>query len=467
MGLSVGPDMSNASALLSRGSVSKNAILAAFISASRLLRTYREERVARLHARLVAPRDTDSPATGHHDDGPTSRAAAAVATSSTPVDRTEGDAEANPGSLARLIDATTETIVAKDAHLGVLICNKAFAHALDTTPRELAGKRVLRRGFLLPRDHQDAASSVRGNDIDERATLDGTTLHREIVVQDLSARRRVFDLVIVPIRDGRDAVVGILSAASDATDLTNTLRELERKDRALARAAAEIRGLSRRLADIREEERVRISREIHDDLGQRLTAINLTLHWLSGRTGGDPEQLRSSILDVVKMNTDLISAVQTIANRLRPAILDDGGLEAALRWLITGLGRRGGPAFTLNYETTLPDPESRVCVGLFRVAQECVSNVLRHADARNVTLTVSNTHDGRLLFVCDDDGVGINSATLAADPGLGLIGMRERVAQIGGCFSIGGGREGGTRVRIMVPCSPGKEWSGVAEDDDC
>lgn len=212
----------------------------------------------------------------------------------------------------------------------------------------------------------------------------------------------------------------------------------------LARQREELRTLARRLITVQEDERAALSRELHDDIGQSITAIKLSAAALLGEA--DPRLVREMAQDIVDIADQTVAKLRDLSLLVRPPQLDALGLEAALRWQAGALFRGDGPSLTLDLAPLPRRPHRDVELACFRIAQEALTNVLRHAQARRVLLRVDC--DGSLLRLhVEDDGQG-----LAADrrAGLGLITMRERAEQLGGRFVLDSG-PAGTRIDVELP----------------
>jgi signal transduction histidine kinase len=219
-------------------------------------------------------------------------------------------------------------------------------------------------------------------------------------------------------------------------------RALERRNRGLEELRERLSLLTRRLEAAKEDERRRIARELHDDLGPSLTAVILNL-----QTGGDARKA-----EALRITDDLVQRVRDLSLRLRPPLLDEVGLALALRRYLEVEGERAGIAFELTGRVPRFDPE--VEIAAFRIAQEAVTNVIRHAQARHARVELQ--HDaGQLHITVEDDGRGfVPPQRLAPGAGeaLGLLGMEERARGLGGRFSIdSGGGAPGTRVRVSLP----------------
>jgi signal transduction histidine kinase len=226
-------------------------------------------------------------------------------------------------------------------------------------------------------------------------------------------------------------------------------------EHALRESEKQLRALAARLESLREEERQRISREIHDELGQKLTALKMDL--LSAERKLDHLQSspdRNTALDRVVSATDLVdeivASVQEIASELRPGVLDKLGLGMAVR----AEARRFEQRTRIQCEVHLPDAEPPLSmdlsVALFRIFQECLTNVARHAGAGKVVVDLKVDREQVELRV-QDNGQGIPSQSANDPESLGLLGMRERAALLGGEVLFQSGREGGTVVTARIP----------------
>jgi signal transduction histidine kinase len=244
-------------------------------------------------------------------------------------------------------------------------------------------------------------------------------------------------------------LASILRGRSREVEAVDTLAT---RDRELEAAAAELRNLANHLFQAREEERHRMALDIHDELGQRLTAMSLGLHWAVSRAGGD-RPLRSHLEELIELNKETISAVQGLSSQLRPRLLDDIGLKAALEWLVSDLGKRANPKLSLVCELDDGPLDPEVATTLFRLVQESLSNILRHAEARGADLTIRQEGD-RIALTIEDDGIGIGAEQRDDPHSYGLIGMRERVLRLGGSFSIIGEAGKGTTIRVILPRNP-------------
>lgn len=254
------------------------------------------------------------------------------------------------------------------------------------------------------------------------------------------------------------AVTGLLLWAALRRQL-RLVRAAEREAREandrLQRTNAQLRALAGRLQQVREEEKARIARDLHDELGQLLTGLSMDLDWLEGRLEAmPPAHGASALVDRAVAASELarqtVSEVQRIAGDLRPASLDRLGLGEALREEGRRFARRASIGCEVALEDPLPPLPTGKATALYRIAQEALTNVARHARARHVAIRLG-VRDGVAELAVTDDGVGLDPA-VASDPvALGLASMRERATMEGGEVAFERQPQGGTRVRARIP----------------
>lgn len=224
---------------------------------------------------------------------------------------------------------------------------------------------------------------------------------------------------------------------------------LSRQRARLARSNDELRQLSAALQAIREQERTHIARELHDDLGQILASLRMDLALLAQAGAGNDQQVR--LMDAMQTNlATAIASLRRIATNLRPSALDNGGLYIALHGLRDAFARRYGIACSLYADEAELQLDDIASTTVFRIVQEALNNIARHADAHAVTLNVYRLN-GELLITVRDDGRGITPADMEKDGSLGLIGMRERVWGMQGDIVVSGDESPGTRIDVILP----------------
>jgi len=240
------------------------------------------------------------------------------------------------------------------------------------------------------------------------------------------------------------------------TAIFRDLTEGQRAERALLESNRQLQELSAALENVREDERLRISREIHDELGQLLTGIRMEVSWLASRLAGKNDELAGKLGSFKGQIDQTISAVRRISSELRPLVLDDLGLAAAASWYVDQVAERSDLAITLSLPQAELPQGSPIATALFRVLQESLTNVTRHAQAAHVQIALRLT-DGQWTLSIQDDGCGFTLGKQGRS-GIGLIGMRERVQILRGRLSIITTPGGGTLVEASVPSG---ETAGV------
>ncbi len=243
------------------------------------------------------------------------------------------------------------------------------------------------------------------------------------------------------IRDAKEKQTGLRLLIRDITDAK------QREDE-LSNSQNELRALAARLQEIREEERNHLARELHDEFGAALTALKLDLAWLKGHIAWAVPEIHERIDAMSKLIDITTQSVSRTATMLRPPLLDDFGLLAAIEWQAHDFQDRSGIECHLTAEE-VELPADRA-TALFRIFQESLTNVARHAEATKVEISLTKK-DGDIFFTMRDDGKGIPQEKLSSPASLGLLGMRERAYTFGGDLQIESGEGGGTTIGVRIP----------------
>ncbi|MDR2000184.1 MAG: PAS domain S-box protein [Zoogloeaceae bacterium] len=256
------------------------------------------------------------------------------------------------------------------------------------------------------------------------------------------------EISVQALRGSDGAIRRFISIFSDITERKRNEEELLEHQQRLQASEARLRELATFLQTLREEERTRIARELHDELGQALTALRFDLGWLRGKCDslGSPAADRvSAAFSVVEQS---IVSLRRISEDLRPAMLDSLGLAAAVEHHVTQFEQRTGIHCRLAMNREEFDLDSKVATAVFRIVQEALTNVARHAKASEVSITLNETDDAIKLVVMDN-GSGI--AAVKDKKTFGLLGMRERITILGGSFAIRSQPGQGTRISCRLP----------------
>ena len=272
-----------------------------------------------------------------------------------------------------------------------------------------------------------------------RRGLEGEILREEEdSFQRVDGRTQWLRWEIHPWRGRDGSVGGIVVFIEDITALRESRERLRQFAAALER--------------VREEERSRVAREIHDELGGALTALKIDLAWLARHQAAVPEA-RSRIHAALQLVDETADATRRIAADLRPRLLDDLGLEAAVLWQLREFAGRTGIATTLTPDSLIPEIDPERATTVFRILQELLTNVARHARARSVTVRLSH-RENTLTLAVTDDGRGISEDQARGDRTFGLTGIRERAMMWGGAAEFQGHAGVGTTVEVNLPIPP-------------
>jgi signal transduction histidine kinase len=290
--------------------------------------------------------------------------------------------------------------------------------------------------------HDLKMAKVRWREFFDRGHLHTETDERRL---DGTPMRIEGDYMVIYDASGR--IAGHFGIQRDVTDRHRSSEELHA-------SREQLRALAARLEKVREDERTGIAREIHDELGQALTGLKLDIAWMKHRLPRDHEMM-AQCGSIIERIDRTLTAVRRIATELRPSVLDELGLAAALEWQGQEFGARTGIEV---------DMELMVCCTIsddlgssaFRILQESLTNVARHSNATRVIIRLAQSPEILTLEI-SDNGVGLPPEQLEGPASLGLIGMRERALACGGELSIFGKPDRGTTVFLRVPLGNGAE----------
>jgi len=250
-----------------------------------------------------------------------------------------------------------------------------------------------------------------------------------------------------PVKDRSGKVYRVAGVAEDIT-------ERRQAGDAVRRSAAELQALSRRLVELQESERRQLSRELHDRVGQNLTALKINLDILQTALASQGNgEVRARVEDSAALLESTMDTIENVMSELRPPMLDDHGLAAALDWHARNFSRRTGIAVAVRAREPALRPALQVEIALFRIAQEALNNVAKHARAHRVEIALDHAN-GECVMSVQDDGIGFDGVEDASDkakPGLGMVTMRERAQAVGGRFEVQALSGRGTQLTVRVP----------------
>lgn len=339
-----------------------------------------------------------------------------------------------------ILESAMDAVITVDESQTILVFNAAAEIVFGCARKEAIGGPLER--FIPARyrgDHHRHVEAFGHTGVTNRrmgdtkvllaVRTDGTEFPIEASIsQTLAEGRRLFTVIL------RD--VTLRKSAEDA----------------LRQSQAELRELSAEVLQAREDEKTHIARELHDELGQQLTALKMDLAWARERLPAEHPELAEKL---ARMNATLdstVNATRRISADLRPLMLDDLGLAEAAEWLVEDFGQRSGISCTLALEDTesLSALAKPAATALYRVLQESLTNVARHAGAQNVRIRL-DARRGEAMLSVEDDGRGIDDADRRKPRSFGLKGLRERAHYLGGTAEVGRMPQGGTRVLVRIP----------------
>jgi PAS domain S-box-containing protein len=339
-------------------------------------------------------------------------------------------AEARLLEYEKVVESSQEMIAVVDRDYRYLIANRAFLDYRGMQPEEVVGRSVPE---ILGRETFDRIVKSK---LDE--CLQGNVVQYELEYTYSQRGRRDLFATYFPIQ-GPNGIDRVAVALQDVT-------ERKRAERELQRSLQELHALNAQLQSVREEERTRLARELHDELGQALTAIRIDLAGLKSARGQESQRIDG----VLSLVDETIRSVRRISTELRPGILDHLGLVAAVEWAAEEFQSRTGIQCRVSLPETNPAIDAERATALFRIFQETLTNIARHAGATAVRVALS-LESGNVSLEVRDNGRGISEDQLAASGSLGILGMRERALLLGGEFSIAGDPGTGAIVRVRIP----------------
>jgi len=246
--------------------------------------------------------------------------------------------------------------------------------------------------------------------------------------------------------------------------MISDITDRKQADEQLRTSREQLRALSLYLESVREEERTNLAREIHDELGSLLTGLKIDLSWLAKKTSREQELTLAKIKSMYELIDEAIQTVKRISTELRPGVLDDLGLSAAIEWAGQEFEKRTEIKleFTSGPKDIILDGDRSTAI--FRIFQEALTNIVRHANATKVRISLKQDGD-RVILRIRDNGKGIDKKQLSDPKAFGLIGMRERAMSKGGDVKISGTPGGGTTIIVSIPLKNMENLN--AEDTNC
>ncbi|MCC7484321.1 MAG: PAS domain S-box protein [Burkholderiales bacterium] len=337
----------------------------------------------------------------------------------------------------RYLDVAGVMLVALDLDGRVTLINRKGCELVGWSEEEIVGRSWF-ENCVPERDREQTRATFRrlvGRE-------DGPTEFHENAILTRGRGERLIAWHNTILADEAGRVTGTLSSGEDVTERRRAQVELERSHSELRELAAAMHG-------VREAERTRIARELHDELAQWLTAIKMDLSWLAARLPEDAERLKARAAKTKDAIDAAVGSVRRIAAALRPVMLDDLGLVPSIEHLLHDLSKRAGTAVALDDRTGDIELRDPLATAIYRMIQEALTNVARHARAAKAEVALA-VEGGELRIRVADDGIGLAAAP-AEGRSFGLAGIRERASTLGGKARIYSPDAGGTVVDIAIP----------------
>ncbi len=312
-----------------------------------------------------------------------------------------------------------------------------------------------------------AADEIRGTDLFQRITrtcreqfmdrgrkdfvthASPDSAHHTTMEMFDAVRNRHLEILTIPRLDSRNRMTGVIQIIRDIT-------ERKQAEEAIRKSEEHLRNLTAYIQRVSEIERTNIAREIHDELGQALTVLKIDLSWIRKRLPHDQSEIIEKIDAMAKIIDKTIVTVKKISTDLRPGLLDDLGLSAAIEWQSEEFEKRTGIPCTITIDPKDITFDRDRNTALFRILQEALTNIARHAQAAEVNISLQ-LKDGRIELNVQDDGRGIREEELESPQAFGLMGLRERAIMFGGNAIIRGFPGKGTTVSVSIPAEDLKE----------
>jgi len=337
--------------------------------------------------------------------------------------------------FAHVVEQSADTVIITNPDGIIEYVNPAFELLTGYTREEAIGKKP---GILKSGDHDNQFYEQLWRTIRSRGVFRAVFTNRKKDGELFNEAE-----TITPITDAQGDIAHFVSVGRDITERVQAEEQLRR-------SRGQLRALAAHLQSVREEERARIAREVHDELGQVLTGLKFDLAWLARGLPVDSMALREKTRGMLSLVDSTIHTVQRIFTELRPSVLDELGLVAAIEWQAQEFQRRTGIECHVSTELTDLSLAGETSTAFFRICQESLTNVARHADATRVTVRLI-ADDAHLILSVKDNGKGITEQERTRAASLGLLSMQERAFLLGGELTIVGEPGGGTTVTVRMP----------------
>lgn len=337
--------------------------------------------------------------------------------------------------FAHIVEQSADTVIITDPDGIIEYVNPAFEQLSGFAREEAVGKTpgILKSGAHNAQFYEQLWRTIRSGGV-FRSVFTNKKKDGELFYEEET---------ITPVRDAQGRIAHFVSVGRDITGRVHAEDQLRR-------SREQLRSLAAHLQSVREEERSRVAREIHDELGQVLTGLKFDLAWLARGLPADSTALKEKTRGMLSLVDDTIHTVRRLLTELRPSVLDELGLAAAIEWQAQEFQTRTGIECRVSTELTELSLDGETSTAIFRICQESLTNAARHAEATRISVRLGAEEDHLILSV-EDNGKGITEEEQTRTTSLGLLGMQERAFLLGGQLTIAGRPGGGTTVTLRMP----------------
>jgi PAS domain S-box-containing protein len=344
-------------------------------------------------------------------------------------------AEEEVRKLSRVVEQTASSVIITDPQGRIEYVNPRFKETTGYAAAEVLGHRpsLLKSGDTSAEQYRELWQTIAA----------GGVWHGEFHNRRKDGSLYWESAIISPIRGPQGQITHFVAIKDDISDR-------KAAEEALRQSHEQLQHMAATLHSLREEQMSELARELHDELGQRLTGLKMDLSWLEGRLSEGQGPLRDKIAGMKALVDGTVKSVRRISTGLRPLVLDDLGVVAAVEWLVEDFSRHHDIQIELDLGIEDLALDDRRASAIFRIVQESLTNVARHAGARRVDVSMQREGD-RLLLKIEDDGKGMPAEAAGRAKGFGLVGIRERVSMCGGRLTIANRPTGGTAIEASIP----------------
>ena len=324
----------------------------------------------------------------------------------------------------------------------ILYCNETFMKETGYSENEIIGQPIFKMY------HEDCLEDVKKN-VFAKFVKTGVVVDKEVIIKRKDGSKIIASLNVNPVKDEEGNILYSISSWRDNT-------ERKRAEEKIASFQKDLINLNKHIEDLREKERKQIARDLHDDLGQKLTALNIDIAWVKNKLPKSNYQILEKIESIGELINETSKSIRDIASEIRPSILDNLGLIAAIKWQAKRFKKSSGIncRLVLSPEETEIGPE--LSINIFRIIQEALTNIIRHSQASEVIIRMLKK-DKTLELKIIDNGIGIDKESISKSGSFGLLGMSERAKVCNGEFNISKKEGGGTVLSLILPFTETKK----------